>query len=237
MCDRAGMRSLPEHSVDCWTAIAVRGVFPRAAVWAPTQNSRGNWDMAIAALGPYKAMLLENKGCEYHPASGRRPARHDITLDVAQLRKWSIRTGPPVFYVLPNPPWAAAPPAAVLPLATQCGLPTSGRSVCVSCGTSHPQGFGDWAYVIRAASLRAAIPVKRGAASFTREAAYFAALSGVLPLSRFLSEVAECRLVHLTAAGKLQRWDDNDDDRADVSQGAQLDRPSRSGLLAVQIPF
>lgn len=231
------MRTLPEHSVDCWAAIAVRRIFPRAAIWAPTQNARGNWDMAIGAGAPYKALLFENKGCEFRAANRRRPARHAISLNIAQLRMWAFQTGPPVFYVLPNPRWAAVPPSAELPLASQCGLPTVPGSRCASCGTSHAQGFGDWASVLRADRLLSAIPAKRGAASFTRDASYFAGLSGALPLSRFLREVAECRHVPLTPALGRQLWDDDDVRRANIPQASDLDGSSRSGLLAVHLPF
>lgn len=218
--------------MDCWVAQAVSARFPRSTLWAPTQNATGNWDMAVAR-GPYKAFLLENKGCEFTPGGPRSMAAHKITLDVGQLTRWAARTGPPVFYVLPNPPWTAAPPPALMPAAASCALPVTGS--CPGCGGAHPTGFAEWAFVIRADRLLTALG-RPSTASVTRNASAFPALGTALPLDRFLAAVAACEQVPLTPPGKPQQWDDHDDPRPPL-QGADRLRQPRTGLLAVHIPF
>jgi hypothetical protein len=47
------MRSLPEHTVDCWVSAAVLAQYPEALLWAPTQRGPDNWDMAFEAAGAH----------------------------------------------------------------------------------------------------------------------------------------------------------------------------------------
>ena len=137
------MRSLPEHTVDCWVSAAVLAEYPEALLWAPTQHGPDNWDIAFEETGSGKAFILENKGTEC------TDGQHTIEINMEQLDIYLRSPGASVYYVLPVPPWPARESVSVLsaaypvPAAAQCRL-----------GTGHRHGpFTDWCRVIEAWGL------------------------------------------------------------------------------------
>jgi hypothetical protein len=141
------MRSLPEHTVDCWVSAAVLAQYPEALLWAPTQRGSDNWDIAFESLGGGKAIILEDKGTEAMPSG-----QHAITIDLEQLNDYLGSVGAPVYYVLPVPPWPAFESAVVL--STGSPVPAAARCrTAASCGHRHGP-FSEWCRVVAAEALR-----------------------------------------------------------------------------------
>jgi hypothetical protein len=143
--------SLPEHTVDCWVSAAIIARYPEALLWAPTQRSAGNWDLAFQRAGRGRCLVLENKGAVVNPND---PASHRIFLDLEQLSKYLRMPGPSVYYVLPNPPWpefvtvSSVSSAPAIPSAAACRTGTLCRT------SDHAHGpFPEWAVVLAAQDL------------------------------------------------------------------------------------
>jgi hypothetical protein len=64
--------AIPEHTVDVWAGILIDRAFPTARIWAPTQLSSPDFDLA-SKTREGKLFVLENKapnttelvGCDY----------------------------------------------------------------------------------------------------------------------------------------------------------------------------
>lgn len=221
-----GVRSLPEHTVDCWIASAIDHRFGgRALTWAPTQNAVDNWDLAVD-LVPHKRFVLENKGCEWHG----RNAVHTVQVDVQQLHRWSNPAAPPTFYVIPVPPWARPPVPDPVPSYARCAGRTSGP--CHECGGAHPNGVADWTYVLPAAVLNRHVGASSRARTFTRPAAWFRRMSGRLTFAAFLDGLDACDYV---AKGVMKGVPNRDQNRVDTDVVSEAGGRGRSGLLAVRI--
>jgi hypothetical protein len=141
--------SLPERTVDVWVATAIAERFPRAELWAPTQNDPRAWDLATQPTGS-KLVIFENKATKANPKQGT----HRIVVDLAQLGSYRNTLGPLfdlLFYVLPSPPWYGDPHFARMSGAEVAPIPdqaaTRRQSVLGS--------FTDWSFVIGAADLEA----------------------------------------------------------------------------------
>jgi len=247
------MRTLPEHAVECWLTAAIRQEFPAALVWAPTQVNSGNWDTAVKG-GAHKYFLTENKGCEFKTSAGGSGTRHTIEINVGQLENWAgVGTKPapplPVYYVLPVPPWPALPPASPgspMPVQATCSMPNS--LPCSNCGTTHPNGFGDWAHVIEAADLLRGIkglkaaprhptvlPVPLGK-TFEANADAFASLPLSHLLTDFLREVRNCDHVDVVPAPEEDSATPFPAQSPESEEGI-LTSGRRRGLLAVHIQW
>ena len=95
------LRTLPERSVDVWVAVYLAQRMPKVALWAPTQRTKIDRDVAFEHDG--KVLILEHKAP--YTADQRR---HMLDIDVAQLARycwspWAWAT----YYVLPSPPYPA----------------------------------------------------------------------------------------------------------------------------------
>lgn len=160
--------------MDAYLAMTVAVRLPGAGLWDPT-NMPGSWDHTLLAAG--KTVLFETKGNEARS--------NNIAIDLDQLRAYlSLGVAPLVFYVFADPPgWNDAR------LAEAPGFPA----------WTWPS-FGDWGYVVPAATLARAI----GLAGMTRtirpnagtfEVAASGATVPSVQLGRFLDELKECRWI------------------------------------------
>lgn len=146
------VRSLPEHTVDCWVSSAVIASNPDAMLWAPTQRGPDNWDMAFQALGGGKCLILENKGTV---GGYKDPYRHVIRIDTTQLVNYLLEPSAPVYYVLPVPPWRSSfsspqiDPMAPVPAPALCRT----GAHCDRLDHSAHGPFDTWTFVIEAMDL------------------------------------------------------------------------------------
>lgn len=220
------MRSLPEHTVDCWIASAIDHRFGgRALTWAPTQNAIDNWDLAVDPV-PHKRFVLENKGCEWYS----RSAVHKVQIDVQQLQRWSTPAAPPAFYVIPVPPWTRPPVPDPVPSYARCAGRISGP--CQECAGVHPNGVADWTYVLPAAALNSRVGARSRARTFTRPAEWFRRMSGRLTFAAFLDGLDACNYV---SKGIMKGMPSQDQHREVADVLPQVGGKGRSGLLAVRI--
>jgi len=121
-------------------------VFPTARIWAPTQLSSPDFDLAFDT-GEGKLFVLENKaplttdvvGWDYAIQINQRQLFNYLAH--AELRE---RT----FYVLPCPPF----PASAVVRATP-GQPPAPRPVLLPAGSGYRSTAGDWFLVIAAVDL------------------------------------------------------------------------------------
>jgi hypothetical protein len=102
--------AVPEHTTDVWAGIIVDRVFPTALIWAPTQLSSPDFDLAFETREG-KLFVLENKA-PY--TSNVRALAYEIRIDQRQLFNYLAheRLRHRTFYVLPCPPF---PPTDAAP--------------------------------------------------------------------------------------------------------------------------
>jgi hypothetical protein len=225
-----GMRSLPEHTVDCWVSAAVLAQLPGALLWAPTQRGLDNWDVAFEAFGPGKAFILENKGTE------EMSGRHMIQIDMEQLDIYIRSPGAPVYYVLPVPPWPARATADVLsaaypvPAAAQC------RTGAAWAGN---EPFSDWCRVVEAWALQNWL--KAGTKTRTFPASNVLACPEAMKLGEFLKGAGACTEGgprHESATDANYRWETELRQRQDQVGPDRLNvRLAGSGVLGVFLPL
>lgn len=146
------IRSLPEHTVDCWVAFAVIARYPEALLWAPTQRDAYNWDMAFRELGAGKCLIFENKGTF---GGYKDPYRHVIKIDVHQLARYVEAVSAPVYYVLPNPPWKSTVATWQIDPTAPVAMPARCRTGNHCSRSDHPPHgpFETWVSVIEALDL------------------------------------------------------------------------------------
>jgi hypothetical protein len=92
--------TLPERSLELWTAGYLVHALPDITLWAPTQRATSNFDMSAGANG--KLFLFEFK------AAYLGAGEHVVKIDLAQLARYLSH---PVmkactYYLLPLPPYA-----------------------------------------------------------------------------------------------------------------------------------
>lgn len=92
--------AIPEHTVDVWVGILVARVFPTALIWAPTQTSSPDFDLATDTRAG-KLFILENKA----PTVSRRDVDYEIKINQRQLYNYLVHDElrERTFYVLPCP--------------------------------------------------------------------------------------------------------------------------------------
>lgn len=146
------VRSLPEHTVDCWVSSALLTWNPEALLWAPTQRGSDNWDMAFRELGGGKCLIFENKGTI---GGYIDPHRHVVQIDIPQLIRYLRVPSAPVYYVVPIPPWRSSISAAEIDPTAPVPIPALCRTGSHCDRSDHgPHGpFETWAYVIEALDL------------------------------------------------------------------------------------
>jgi len=205
------VRSLPEHTIDAWVAVSICTTFPDALIWAPTpRNLSSGWDYG-AELGDGKTFLLENKATELLKSG----SDHEIKIGHKQLNQYCTLTKltghPPLFYVLPNPPWLVQPNQT-----DPVPLEAAHRIV--------PVPFGDWTWVVSCLDLKKYVGRKKSIRTSTLPS------TGWSTLSKFLQEVKACNIVP-----KIQG---NVVDRSDLNVGTQDDQQLQHNdtLLAVFVP-
>lgn len=139
--------SIPERTVESWLAIELELWFPGVRLWAPTQNSIGNWD--LSAQGAGKLVIFECKGCQ--------PLKegHSVPINMPQLKRYAkspefraVREH--VFYVLPAPAWSGPAPTPGAPFSPSAALPP-GHAAERLAGPAG--GCWEWFHVTPAASL------------------------------------------------------------------------------------
>lgn len=196
------MASLPERTVESWLAVELETWFPGVHLWAPTQNSIGNWD--LGALGAGKVLIFECKGCQSLVQG------HTIPINRKQL--WRYTFGPHftsvrvhVFYVLPSPPWPGNPPG-------WSGAQPPGAALPVPHAAERTMGVGggcwNWFYVTTPSLLWAALAGMASvntcrlpnASRLGLPQHRWGPLGGMQRLSDFLEDVARCRRVPVTGA-------------------------------------
>jgi hypothetical protein len=222
------MRSLPEHTVDCWVSAAVLARYPEALLWAPTQRGTDNWDMAFE-LGPGKAFILENKGTEISND------QHTIQIDMSQLDIYLHSPGAAVYYVLPAPPWPVWESTGVLSAAYP--VPSTARCRTGAACAGHEHGpFSDWCRVVEAQALQDWLK-DSGSKTRTFRASDSIVLPGAAKLGEFLEGVDTCTQGgprYESAADARAGWD------AQLSQRQvdyRVERLTGSGVLGVFVPL
>ncbi len=141
--------SLPERTVDAWVAGALVTRFPRAELWAPTQNDDPrNWDLASQVTGS-KTVILENKA-----TTPNKGGSHRINIDLTQLGRYQRKLAPELYnrlyYVLPSPPWRGGTTGRRWRRGLLGPVPLQAATRVRS-----PLGaFEDWAFVMPAQCLR-----------------------------------------------------------------------------------
>ena len=222
------MRSLPEHTVDCWVSAAVLAQHPEALLWAPTQRGTDNWDVAFE-LGPGKAFILENKGTEISYE------QHSIQIDMRQLDTYLHSPGAPVYYVLPVPPWSVRESTGVL--SADFPVPTSAQCRTGTACTGHKHGpFSDWCQVVGAQALQDWLD-DSGAKTRTFRASDIIVCPGAVKLGKFLEGAGTCTEGgprYESAADARVGWEDQLDQR---QVGHRVERLTGSGVLGVFIPL
>lgn len=180
---------MPERTVDAWVAAAICSVFPSARIWDPTQAIKGrNWDRAFLPSEEGKAFILEDKGTVAVARKQKQPLRtHRIAIDAAQL-DWYCdeveKTGIPVYYVLPQPPWAGG--AGPGPIPAQAAFRVDSDS----------GPFPEWTYVSRCSDLRRKLSGRSSIETHQLP------LPGGMSLATFLQDVRY---------GKAGKWLPNED--------------------------
>jgi len=185
--------AIPEHTVDVWVAILVAQAFPSALIWAPTQMSSPDFDLAVG-MRPGKLFILENKAPTDSATNG---ADFEIRINPAQLDRYlaTADLADRTFYVLPCPKMPPAalrspnliPPAALL-------RPTAGRAFRVIAAQDLWASL--WPHVPRRPSSRVSpIPPSRrvdpcACVSLPRSSRY--PLARTFELQQFLDLVREC---------------------------------------------
>ncbi|MEU8078790.1 hypothetical protein AB0B31_25545 [Catellatospora citrea] len=244
----SGTRSLPEHTVDCWVSSAISGAIPDALIWAPTQRGSDNWDVAYAH-SPGKSFVLENKGTS-NAQSKVKPDNHVIDIDVSQLFRYLHTPGPPVYYVLPVPPWPAR--ASISTLTTASPIPAAafcrtGQACANSAHRKHGP-FPTWAYVVEALDLAkyllgAGFEIRR---PWTFDASAVAKIAKASRLDAFLAGVVACThggTRHESSDQATADWNAAFQERrgivADIERGFQPRQTSAvgAGALAVFVPL
>jgi hypothetical protein len=225
------MRSIPEHTVDCWVSAAVLAQYPEALLWAPTQRGTDNWDVAFEVFGPGKAIILENKGTEI------TEGQHMIEIDMSQLDTYLRTSGAPVYYVLPVPPWPAHESPGVLSAAYP--VPTTARCRTGAACAGHNHGsFSDWCRVVDAGSLQRRLK-RSGVKTRTFRASDIAAFPGAVTLGEFLKGIDTCTQGgprYESAVDARIGWDAQLAQRQDLSS-ARVERLAGSGVLGVFVPL
>jgi hypothetical protein len=226
------MRSLPEHTVDCWVSAAVLAQLPGALLWAPTQRGFDNWDVAFEVFGPGKAFILENKGTE------ETDGHHVIQIDMEQLDIYIRSPGVPVYYVLPVPPWPARATAGVLPAAYP--VPAAARCRTGAACAGHDHGpFSDWCRVVEAWALQNWLK-KYGGRTRTFRASKIIACPQAVKLDEFLKGVGTCTEGgprYESAADADDRWEAELHQRQDQVGPGRTERLTGSGVLGVFLPL
>ncbi len=150
--DYQTMRSLPEHTVDCWVSSALLAWDSEVLLWAPTQRGSDNWDMAFRELGGGKCLIFENKGTVGGYAD---PFRHVVQIDIPQLIRYLRVPSAPVYYVMPAPPWRSSISSAQIDPSAPVPMPALCRTGSHCDRSDHPPHgpFETWAYVIEAMDL------------------------------------------------------------------------------------
>jgi hypothetical protein len=195
---------MPERTVESWLAVELAVWFPEVRLWAPTQNSVGNWDLSASGCG--KLLIFECKGC--------RPLKqgHSVAIDMLQLERYMLggefaTVREHVFYVLPAPPWPGPIPAPGTPIALESAIPGHADARLAS----PDGGCWNWFHVIPATTLweQLAASNARNRSVNTRRlpgpSAYswphhLGMLIGTTRLADFLEGVAKCYFVPLSNA-------------------------------------
>jgi hypothetical protein len=205
------VRSLPEHTVEAWVAMAIGSTFPNARIWSPTPpNLRSGWDRGVD-LGEGKSFIFENKATELVKPGND----HVIEINHPQLDRYCELTREanqlPIYYVLPDPPWFVIP---------RQDTPIPVESV----HRISPVPFREWAWVVPCIELRDYL---RGAHSIR---------TSVLPrrgwstLASFLKEVKESRPARNSQVGESA------DERSNSELSSGRESRNRDTLMAVFIP-
>ena len=109
--------TLPERTVEAWIAAYLGRTFQNVVLWSPTQRGPTDYDLAVGLPSPGKLFVLESKAPQMDPPA----VGHGFRLDPRQLYNYlrhpQLRNR--TYYVLPCPPFAAAP----LPAVPVGGLP------------------------------------------------------------------------------------------------------------------
>jgi hypothetical protein len=205
------VRSLPEHTVEAWVAMAISSTFPNARVWSPAPpNLRRSWDQA-ADLGEGKSFIFENKATELVKPGND----HVIEINPAQLDRYcdlsKESNQSPMYYVLPDPPWFV--------------IPRQGTPVPVEAAhRTAPVPFKEWAWVVPCEELRNYL---RGAHSIRTSAL---PRRGWSTLASFLKEMQECR------AGRRSEVDLSADESSGSESFSGRESRNRDTLMAVFVP-
>lgn len=205
------VRSLPEHTVDAWVAVAICSTFPNARIWSPTpRNLRSGWDQA-AELGDGKSFILEIKATELVKPGND----HVIEINRAQLDRYcSLTQEPdqsPIYYVLPDPPWFVVP-SQTSPVPSEAARRTT------------PIPFKEWAWVVSCRELRTRLAGAHSIRTSTLPR------TGWLTLASFLTEAKECRV------GRRSQVEVSTDQPSDVGSSSSGELRSRDTLMAVFLP-
>jgi hypothetical protein len=205
------VRSLPEHTVEAWVAMAISSMFPNARIWSPTPpNPRSGWD-AGADLGDGKSFIFENKATELVKPGND----HVIEINPAQLDRYCDLSAQsrqsPIYYVLPDPPWFVIPRQG-----TPVPVEAANRIAAVP--------FKEWAWVVPCEELRDYL---RGAHSIRTSAL---PRRGWSTLASFLKETKESR------AGRKSEVDLTSDESSNSESMSGRESRNRDTLMAAFIP-
>jgi hypothetical protein len=226
--------TLPERTVDAWVATYLARRFPKVELWAPTQRSTPDFDLA-ARTG--KFFIVE------HKAPYDRSGAHWIDISLEQL--WRYCQDPllsyAVRYVLPVPPYppSAAEPRRRTPLVADAVMPPA--SVTRLAGhrwgrvpswdwfwVVAPRHLWGWLSALRAPALPSlpapsrpvpafprACPKSRGFACDDLGRKSMLRPTGVKTLAEYLTDVRACREGLYVVQGRFQ---DGEADADEVPQ-------------------
>lgn len=153
--------SIPEKTLEHWTAIDLHHRVPSSRQWWPVDGEDAVVELirtAASAGRGSRILLLELK------TATSVGTRHCVKIDVGQLLKYLARRGPsgqrlPVYYVFPVPHWrGSARSSSVRPMPSLPGGGISSPADWLDPSAGDPAWFGHWLYVLPAADVARALP-------------------------------------------------------------------------------